>query len=210
LTAFQVIIKTTIFAKIINLYDQKFSLSLLFICFSVLIGTSQVPKKVLQTKFSSEKIVIDGKFDEAIWANAAIATDFFMLSPDNGKPQSKETRTEVKIVYDNEALYVAAKMYDPEPNKIPRELTQRDNIGTADLFGVVLNGFNDEQQYFGFYVSSAGVQADDLFTNTNGEDFTWNAIWASHAEITDFGWTVEMKIPYAALRFSSEKNKPGD
>jgi len=101
-------------------------------------------------------------------------------------------------------------MYDPEPNKIPRELTPRDDIGTADLFGVTINGFNDEQQYFSFYVSSAGVQADFLFTNSAGEDGTWNAIWDSHVDITNFGWVVEMKIPYAALRFSSDKNKLGD
>lgn len=185
------------------------SQNLLFITlfFIYLIGYSQAPKKTLHTKFSSEKITIDGKFNEEIWKTAEIATDFVMYTPDNGKPQSKETRTEVKIVYDNEAIYVAATMFDPEPHKIPRELTQRDDIGTADLFGVVLNGFNDEQQYFGFYVSSAGVQADDLFTNTNGEDFTWNAIWDSHVDITDYGWVVEMKIPYAALRFSSEKKQ---
>jgi len=185
------------------------SQNLLFIAlfFTCLIGFSQAPKKTLHTKFTTERITIDGKFNEEIWKTAEIATDFVMYTPDNGKPQSKETRTEVKIVYDNEAIYVAATMFDPEPSKIPRELTQRDNIGTADLFGVVLNGFNDEQQYFGFYVSSAGVQADDLFTNTNGEDFTWNAIWDSHVEITEFGWIVEMKIPYAALRFSSEKKQ---
>jgi hypothetical protein len=181
------------------------SLNCVIFLFLFQFGFSQAPKKKLQTKFCNEKIIIDGKFDEEIWKTAEIATDFIMYSPDNGKPQSKEKRTEVKVVYDNEAVYIAATMYDPEPAKILRELTQRDDIGTADLFGVTINGFNDEQQYFSFYVSAAGVQADFLFTNAMGEDGSWNAIWDSHANITDYGWVVEMKIPYAALRFSSEK-----
>jgi hypothetical protein len=179
----------------------------LFFLLIFLNGFAQAPKKTLHTKFCNEKIVVDAKFNEEIWKNAEIATDFFMYTPDNGKPQAKDKRTEVKVVYDNEAIYIAATMYDPEPNKIPRELTPRDDIGTADLFGVTINGFNDEQQYFSFYVSSAGVQADFLFTNSAGEDGTWNAIWDSHVDITDFGWAVEMKIPYAALRFSSDKKQ---
>jgi len=177
---------------------------LFFIPFLVL---SQAPKKNVQAISTTEKISIDGEFNEESWKNAPIATDFVMLSPDNGKPQEKATRSEVKILYDNNAIYIAATLYDPESSKIPRELTLRDDIGTADLFGVVLNGFNDDQQYFGFYVSSAGVQADDIFTNSTGEDFSWNAIWDSHTEIKDFGWVIEMKIPYAALRFSSDKKQ---
>jgi hypothetical protein len=178
-----------------------------FFLFVSVLGISQAPKKKLSTKFCNEKITIDAKFEEEIWKTAEIATDFVMLSPDNGKAQAKETRSEIKVVYDNDAIYIAATLFDLESNKIPRELTTRDDIGTADLFGVVINGFNDDQQYFGFYVSSAGVQADDVFTNSEGEDFTWNAIWDSHTEITEFGWVVEMKIPYAALRFSSEKKQ---
>jgi Domain of unknown function (DUF5916)/Carbohydrate family 9 binding domain-like len=183
------------------------SLFCIVLLFSSLFGFSQAPKKSLKTKFCNEKITIDGNFDEEIWKTAEIATDFVMLTPDNGKPESKDHRTEVKIVYDNNAIYIAATLFDPESSKIPRELTARDDLGTADLFGVVVNGFNDEQQYFGFYVSSSGVQADDLFTNTNGEDFSWNAIWESHVEIKKYGWTIEMKIPYAALRFSSSKKQ---
>lgn len=181
-------------------------LSLLFLLISI-VGFAQAPKRNLHTKFSNEKVTIDGKFDEEIWKTAEIATDFVMYTPDNGKPQSKESRTEVKVVYDNEAIYIAATMYEADSKNIPCELTARDDIGTADLFGVTLNGFNDEQQYFSFYVSSAGVQADFLFTNSNGEDPSWNAIWDSQARITNEGWVVEMKIPYAALRFSSEKKQ---
>jgi hypothetical protein len=172
-----------------------------------ILGFSQNIKKSLSTKFSDEKILIDGKFNEDIWKTAAIATDFLMLSPDNGKSEKKERKSEVKVVYNNDAIFIAATLYDNEPTKIGKELTTRDNFATADNFGVYLNGYNDGQQEFRFFVSAAGVQSDVLFTDSNGEDSSWNAIWDSHVEITSEGWTVEMKIPYAALRFSSEKKQ---
>lgn len=177
-----------------------FSLVVVFIC---CFGYSQ--KKSLTTQFTTEKITIDGKFDEGAWFKADVAKDFVMWMPDNGKAEPKETRTEVRVTYDNEAVYFAATMYDNEPNKILKELSQRDNSGTADRVGVFINGYNDGQQEFSFILSAAGVQEDFLFTESNGEDSSWNAIWEGKTQITDFGWTAEIKIPYAALRFSSEK-----
>jgi hypothetical protein len=165
--------------------------------------SSVAQKKKLQTKFTNERITIDGKFTEAVWDEAAVATDFFMFEPDNGKPISKDKKTDVKIVYDNEAIYVAATLYDEDPNKILKEITQRDNFGTADLFSIFINGFNDGQQDFRFFVSAAGVQMDCI-ADENGEDYSWDAIWSSAVKINDAGWVVEMKIPYAALRFSKE------
>jgi hypothetical protein len=168
---------------------------------------SQTNKKSLETKFSDEKITIDGKFDEPIWKTAAVASDFVMIAPNNGEPEKKNRRSEVKIVYNNEAIFVAATMYDDEPTKILKELTARDDFGSADHFGIFFNGYNDGQQEFRFYVSAAGVQQDCVYTEANGEDFSLNSIWDSKTSITDYGWTIELKIPYAALRFSDEKKQ---
>lgn len=169
-------------------------------------------KKVLVAKTTPEKIVIDGKFTESVWKTAPIAGDFVMFQPDNGKPIDSSKNTEVRILYDNEAVYIAATMHDEDPEKIRKEITQRDNVGTADIFGVFINGFNDGQQDFQFFVTASGVQLDRLATEDGAvspdnfnQDFSWDAIWDSKVLITDFGWTVEMKIPYAALRFSKEK-----
>ena len=179
-----------------------------FICI-ILLFTSNMfgQKKTLQTQFTDEKITIDGKLDEKVWKSAQTATDFVMVAPYNGVPIPPEKKTEVKVVYTNEAIYVAAMLYDDEPNKISRELTERDNFATADHFGVQLNGYNDGQQEFRFFVSAAGVQIDVFYTEANGEDYSWNAIWESKTQITNFGWVVEMRIPYAALRFSTEKKQ---
>jgi hypothetical protein len=164
-------------------------------------------KKKLKTLFANEKISIDGKLDETIWDSSEIAKDFVMFQPDNGKPIAQNKRTEVKVLYDNEAIYIGALLYDDEPNKILKEISQRDEFGVSDNFGVFINGYNDGQQNFQFYATASDGQADCINTDSNGEDFSWDAIWSSKAIITDFGWAVEMRIPYAALRFSSEKKQ---
>jgi hypothetical protein len=164
-------------------------------------------KKVLQTKFISESITIDGKLDEKTWESASEASNFIMFEPDNGKPIPDTKKTEVKVVYDNDAIYIAAVLYDNEPSKILKEITKRDEFGTSDIFGVFINGFNDGQQDFQFYVNAADGQADCLTTDANGEDYSWDAVWNSKAVITDKGWVIEMRIPYAALRFSGEKKQ---
>lgn len=184
----------------------KFSYFILC-CFSLFVSQIFGQKKILNAKNTTEKIVIDGKFDEVAWQNADIATDFLTIFPENGKPIDYEKRTEVKIVYDNNAVYVAAKLYDNQPEKILKELTLRDQFATADHFGVFFNGYNDGQQEFRFFVSAAGVQQDGVYTEAYGEDFSWDAIWDSRVVITDFGWCIEMRIPYAALRFSTEKKQ---
>lgn len=158
-------------------------------------------KKTLQAKSISENITIDGKINEQIWESASIATDFIMFEPDNGKPINSDKKTEVKVLYDNNAIYISALLYDNEPEKIQKELTNRDVFGVSDHFSVYVNGFNDGQQDFRFFVSASGVQMDCLATE-DYEDFSWDAIWDSEVTLTELGWVVEMKIPYAALRFS--------
>jgi hypothetical protein len=175
---------------------------ILFLLLFCLSGYGQ--KKTLQTKFISEKIALDGKLDETIWQSVPIATDFIMFEPDNGVKIPENKRSEVRVLYDNDAIYIGALLYDNEPDKILREISKRDDFGTADFFGIFINGYNDGQQNFQFFVNAADGQADCLATDTNGEDYSWDAVWESKAVITEFGWAVEMKIPYAALRFSSE------
>ncbi|PZU02330.1 MAG: hypothetical protein DI622_21145, partial [Chryseobacterium sp.] len=98
-------------------------------------------KKILITKTSSSP-KIDGILDDAVWQNAPIATNFIERNPNNGKPQADSIKTEVRILYDDTGIYFGAQMYDPTPNKIAKELTERDGINNDDFFGVALNGYN--------------------------------------------------------------------
>ncbi|MES2544979.1 MAG: DUF5916 domain-containing protein [Bacteroidota bacterium] len=183
---------------------SKNSAILIFILLCT-IGYGQ--KKTLKTQLISESIAIDGNLNEPIWQNAEVATDFFMFQPDNGKPISQDKRTDVKILYDNNAIYIGAVLYDNDASKIMKEITQRDDFGTTDCFGVFINGYNDGQQDFRFFTTASGTQLDCLATEQNGEDFSWDAVWSSKTKISATGWVVEMRIPYAALRFSNEKKQ---
>ncbi|HRE78612.1 MAG TPA: DUF5916 domain-containing protein [Flavobacterium sp.] len=177
---------------------------LFFIVLFLIIGITQSYSQKKTTALRvDESISIDGKLDEAVWMKTPVANNFIMLEPDNGVPESPERKSEVKVIYDDNAIYIGAILYDNEPAKIEKEITQRDIFGTADHFGIFVNGFNDGQQDFRFFVSASGVQMDCLATENN-EDFSWDAIWNSEVKITDYGWVVEMEIPYAALRFSKE------
>lgn len=184
---------------------NKFGITI-FICIASFLFSFSQTKKSVSTKKTTENISIDAELNETSWKDAEIATDFVSLEPKNGTPIPEEFKTEVKILYSNDAVYIGAKLYDPNPEKILKELVERDEIGTSDFFGIFINGYNDGQQEFRFFVTVANGQIDTNFTSSEGEDGSWNAIWESNAKITDFGYVIEMKIPYAALRFP-EKDK---
>lgn len=185
---------------------NKFGITL-FICLSSILFSFSQTKKSVSTKKTAENISIDAELNEESWKNAEIATDFVSLEPKNGTPIPEEFKTEVKILYSDDAIYIGAALYDPNPEKILKELVERDNIGTSDFFGVFINGYNDGQQEFRFFVTAANGQIDTNFTSSEGEDGSWNAIWESNAKITDFGYVIEMKIPYAALRFPEQEQQ---
>ncbi|HET8885983.1 MAG TPA: DUF5916 domain-containing protein [Salinimicrobium sp.] len=143
---------------------------------------------------------IDGVLDEVAWQNASVATDFIERIPKNGVPIPDSLHTEVKIIYDDLGIYFGAIMTDPQIEKIPKELTERDNIRNDDFFFILLNGYNDRQQSLQFIVTAAGVQYDAKMTN-GFEDDSWNAVWYSAVQLNKNNWVVEMFIPYSELRF---------
>ncbi len=161
-------------------------------------------KKTLNITRATQKPKIDGVLDDAIWENAEIATGFIQFRPDIGNTRQTEERTEVKMSYDDDAIYVAAYLYD-DPTKILKQLTSRDNFGQNDFFAVILNPNNDAQNDTEFFVFSSGQQADAIANPSIGEDFSWNAVWQSAVQIVDDGWIVEMEIPYRTLRFADQE-----
>ena len=185
-------------------------LTLLCLCSSiVLLGQSDsIPppnKKRLNIRRTNKIPKIDGILNEAIWQNADIATDFIQFRPEIGNTLTKEKRTEVKMTYDDKAIYVAAYLYD-DPKLIMKQLTNRDNFGQTDFFSVIFNPNNDAQNDTNFVVFSSGQQADAIANPSIGEDFSWNAVWQSAVKINDDGWSLEMEIPYRTLRFAEEDN----
>jgi hypothetical protein len=169
---------------------------------------AQPPVRELQAVKSTEKIRIDGGLDEAFWENVPYATDFFTYEPTIGEPA--RFRSRVKVLYDEDALYIGAVLFDPSPDSILKELSQRDQGGVnADLFWVTINPYRDGQNIFRFEVSAANVQTDIKITSGR-HDRNWDAVWESQVEITNYGWVVEMRIPYSAIRFPKSEDHVWD
>ncbi len=177
-----------------------------FFLLSFITSFSQnIKRKILVATRITKPPKIDGILNDAAWQNVPVAKNFVMIEPGDGDPEPKNQKTEVKVVYDNEAIYFAAYMYDNHPKTIMRQLSDRDNFAQADIFGVTLNPYNDKQNDTEFFVSAGGTQIDAKVSAANGEDFSWNDVWYSKVTFDAKGWYVEMKIPFAALRFSNQK-----
>lgn len=164
---------------------------------------TRVIKELKATRIN-EAPKIDGKLDDIAWKNANIANSFVMYDPGDRDLEPKDQKTQVKVLYDDNAIYIAGYMFDANPENIRKQLTERDNFGTSDVFGLTINPNNDGQNEFMFLVTAAGVQIDAQISPTNEDDFSWNEVWYSKISFDEKGWYVEMKLPYSALRFSKE------
>ncbi len=159
--------------------------------------------KTVEAKRTAQPPKIDGKMD-ALWQRAPVATGFYEFEPGFGNPAPPEYKTEVRVLYDDVALYILAVMHDPDPGSISREFALRDNMVTSDHFGVLINPFKAPGNTYYFGVSAAGTQVDGI--TTGPLDVSWNAVWRSAVGFGKDYWTVEMAIPYSALRFQKEEN----
>lgn len=147
-------------------------------------------------------IKIDGDVSDSAWNNAPVAKNFVEENPNNNRPENYASRTEVKILYDDYYIYIGGYCHENTSDSVQRELVGRDAIGSNDFVGVIFDTYYDKINASGFYVTPLGEQLDAKYSNTNGEDKSWNAVWDSEAKIVSDGWTFEMRIPYSALRFS--------
>ena len=147
---------------------------------------------------------IDGILDDSCWAKAEVTSDFIQRDLYPGLPSQQ--RTEVRILYDDDAIYLSAQCFDSAPDSILKELSTRDNEANAELFGIFLDTYNDDINAYGFFVTSAGTQIDARYSENN-QDFNWNAVWLSSVTVNKEGWAVEMKIPYSSLRFSAKEEQ---
>jgi len=165
-------------------------------------AASPVARRQLAARRTPTPLKLDGLLDDAAWATAPVASQFIERRPSPGRPE--RLPTEVRVLYDDAALYVGARMVEASPDSIKRELTQRDNGGNTDFFAIFLDPYRDHLNGYGFIVQSTGVQIDNRYSPANGEDGAWNAVWESHVALLPGGkgWSVEIRIPYSAIRFA--------
>ena len=159
-------------------------------------------KKSISTMRTQTPPVIDGIVDDDVWSMVSPAADFYRFIPESGG--FAPVRTEVRFLYDDVTLYVAATMYEPDPSQIPRQLGKRDDDDVlASWIGLWINPFNDGANEVGFMVTAAGVQVDQKFS-PEGDDRNWNPVWTSDISYHADGWSVEMAIPFSQIRFPAK------
>lgn len=181
----------------------------IIICCSLNVFSQSLPHRKLNAQRTNSTIKIDGKLDDVGWKDAPLATNFFEWRPDAGAPEKNSSRTEVYILYDDNAIYVAGYCHEITGDSVSRELVGRDMVGANDFVGVIFDTYNDKINASGFYVTALGEQYDAKYSNSGNEDGSWNAVWDSKANIVTDGWTFEMRIPYSALRFSCNTTEWG-
>ncbi len=155
--------------------------------------------KILALKLE-EPIILDGKLNESIWQRSEKYESFIQRDPDEGKPASQ--RTVVKVAYDENALFVAAIMFD-QPDSIISRLSRRDEFVQTDRFTLFLDPYYDKRSGYYFSVTAAGTLIDGVLFNDGWDDNSWDGVWEAKVTHNNEGWIVEMRIPFSQLRFKN-------
>jgi hypothetical protein len=149
--------------------------------------------------------VIDGRLDDDIWRNAAVLQNFYQVQPgDNAEPSQK---TEVLVAKDSKHFYIAFKCYDTEPGRIRASIPKRDQIFDDDYVGAYLDTFNDKQRAYVIFFNPNGIQADGIFTEGRGEDYSVDIVMESKGTVGPDGYTVEVAIPFNSIRYEAGAGK---
>ena len=145
---------------------------------------------------------IDGRLDEPDWPRAKPHTDFTQRDPNEGQKITEET--EVRVLYDDDSIYIGARLADSHPKAIKALLGRRDSQLASDSFTVYLDCYNDKRTGFYFGVSAGGTLSDGTLFNDDWDDDSWDGIWEAKTARDEKGWTAEFRIPLSQLRFKQE------
>ena len=164
--------------------------------------------KILAVARTNTPPVIDGVLDDAVWATAPSMDDMHQFEPvDHGEPSEP---TEIWILYDSDNLYVAARMWDSEPDQIrARQMVQHGTLRWDDSIGIYLDPFNNNRTGYNFQVNPNSSREDGVFETPTRLNRDWEGIWFAEAAIDDRGWTAEFQIPFKTLNFNPENSDWG-
>ncbi len=165
--------------------------------------------KFIHIEKLQSSVKIDGILQEACWKEITPITDFLQEEPHNMKQPSE--RTEVKIGYDNDAIYFGVRLFDSNPTGIKKQLSDYDDWfegfeGKSDWFAIEIDSHHDHQSAFAFVVNASGVQADYMVYDDESIDDFWDSVWSSHVNVDELGWSIEYRIPFSVLRFIEIEN----
>lgn len=165
-------------------------------------------KHAQATRITGSAPRVDGTLDDAAWAQAQTITDFVQKIPIEGAKPS--VTTEVRLLYDDRALYVGARLRRNDPHAIRTSITRRDGESDAETFTVSLDTYLDKRTAYSFTVSSGGVRGDAYHSQDSedsGRETQFDPIWSARAQVDAEGWTAELRIPFSQLRFNAAANQ---
>jgi len=146
-------------------------------------------------------INVDGLLNEDVWKHEHAITSFTQRDPDQGL--SPRQPSEVRIVYDDDAIYIGALLHDSAPDSVVARLARRDNDPGSDAFTVMFDPYRDKRTGYFFTVSAAGVLVDGVMMNDGWDDWSWDGVWMARAHRNQQGWSCEMRIPFSQMRFNA-------
>ncbi len=166
-----------------------------------------IERPVVSVSRASGPIDVDGHLDEGAWEGAQVVSGFIQVDPDEGEPESEAT--EVRVLFDDEALYLGVRLHDRQP--VNTRLGRRDmDLMDSDWVGVVIDSYHDHRTGFSFDVNPSGVQRDAIKSMGPGgreqDDLSWDPVWEARASVGPGGWTAEYRIPFSQLRFGEVEN----
>jgi len=158
-------------------------------------GGSASAVKSVEIPQLADRPTIDGVLDEAQWARAALIEDLHQVFPEEYATPTQ--RTQVRVFYTQDALYVGARMVEADPGQITdRVLRQGQSLDADDVFAVILDPYLDRRNGYRFEVNPNGVRWEGLFQNIIEVESNWDGIWEARAQKDDDGWTAEIRIPF--------------
>ena len=148
--------------------------------------------------------VIDGILDDEIWEQATTVDDFHQVRPTEFAEPTQ--RTEVRLAFDKNFLYVGAKLFEDDPSVINgKVLMQGARLRTDDRFGVILDPYLNKRSGYWFMVNSNSIRREAIYKGEES-DWNWQGIWYAESTVTDFGWSVEVAIPFKTLSFTKDSD----
>jgi len=192
--------------RIFGMATKRTSVTLFIaLCSISMVARSQVEsdRPTLEAVRLTDRVTIDGLLNEDVWERTGFL-NFKQREPNQGDAPTEQT--EAWIAYDDEALYVAARMYDSRPDSIMRILSRRDVMHKADWFGVFIDPYYDRRSGYYFALSASGTLADGVLYNDDWDDNSWDGVWEGKARVDERGWTLEMRIPFSQLRFHQRES----
>jgi len=168
------------------------------LCSAALAAPAPAPLRVERT---DKEIQVDGLLDESAWQDAQPIDTWFETRPgDNVEPKMANV---AYLLYDDRYLYAGLVFEDPEPEKIRAPLADRDNVpSSTDYGGLIIDATNDARTAQMFLANPRGIQYDALTSDAAGEDSAPDFYWDSASQVTESGWTLEMRIPFGSLRYN--------